>query len=48
MPLLNRSEDTVGSDASFTGACECGVWFKTAQVLDGKVECKECGAEKTV
>tara|TARA_Y100001938_G_scaffold128710_1_gene182770 strand:+ start:24424 stop:24576 length:153 start_codon:yes stop_codon:yes gene_type:complete len=50
MPLINRSEaeDTFGSDELHSSACECGKWFNGAQVIDGKVKCKECGAEKSV
>ena len=50
MPLINRSEaeDTIGSDGIHTSACECGLWFKGAQVINGKVKCKVCGAVKTV
>ena len=45
--LLSRDTDTA-KEGTHTSGCECGAWFKLAQVVNGTVTCKECGYEKAV
>lgn len=32
----------------YTGACECGTWFKSVAVKKNEVACGKCKAVKTV
>ena len=42
--ILNRTSTGV----TYTGACDCGNWFKAASVKGKEVTCSKCKLTKTV
>ena len=45
---IGSSISSVDSGTKYTGACECGTWFKSVAVKKKEVTCLKCKAVKAV
>ena len=45
---IGSSISSTDGGTKYTGACECGTWFKSVTVKKKEVACDKCKAIKTV